>query len=118
MRQGVRVPASSSLVIEPLSLFGPKFIDLRPGSGEGTGPYLADGATIRQTTDPQELTDIAQPTYNLLNAIDPKDAATLLHTFSAGLDGRGPALAGTLDNASKLLDLSTSNTANLKSLIG
>jgi len=118
MDRGVKVPASSSLTIEPLSIFGPKFIDLRPGSGEGTGPYLAAGATISQTKDPQELTDIAQPTYDLLNAIDPKDAATLLHTFASGLDGRGQALAGTVDNAATLLDLSVRNTANLKTLIG
>ncbi len=118
LNHGVKAPQTSSLAIEPLSIFGPKFIDLRPGAGEGTGPYLADGSTIGQTVDPQELTDIAQPTYNLLNAINPQDAATLLHTFSAGLDGRGPALAGTIDNAAKLLDLSSANSANLKTLIG
>jgi len=118
LNHGIKAPTTSSLSIQPLSIFGPKFIDLDPGTEEGTGPYLADGATIAKTTDPQELTDIAQPTYNLLNAIEPQDVATLLQTFSAGLDGRGPALAGTLDNAAALLDLTTKDAGNLKSLIG
>jgi phospholipid/cholesterol/gamma-HCH transport system substrate-binding protein len=118
LNDGIKAPTTSSLSIQPLSIFGPKFIDLDPGTEEGTGPYLADGARVAKTTDPQELTDIAQPTYDLLNAIEPQDVATLLETFSHGLDGRGPALAGTLDNTAALLDLSTKDAGNLKSLIG
>jgi phospholipid/cholesterol/gamma-HCH transport system substrate-binding protein len=115
---GVRVPATTSLAIQPLSVFGPKFVDLEPGSGEGTGPFLADGATITRTRDPQELTDIVQPSYDLLKAVDPGDVATILHTLSAGLNGRGEELSRTLDNASKLLDVSVRNASNLKTLIG
>jgi phospholipid/cholesterol/gamma-HCH transport system substrate-binding protein len=117
LNHGVRAPRTTVAVIEPLSVFGPKFVNLDPGSGEGVGPYLADGATIGRTEDPQELTDLATPTYDLLNAVDPQDLATLLQTFSSGLNGRGQQLSDTIDNAAKLLDLSTRNTANLKKLI-
>lgn len=118
LNSGVKAPQSTVAAIEPLSVFGPKFVNLEPGSGESTGPYLADGASIAQTRDPQELTDIAAPTYNLLNAVQPQDLATILTTFSEGLNGRGKELGDTIDNAGKLLDLSASNTANLKALIG
>ncbi|MCW2888411.1 MAG: phospholipid/cholesterol/gamma-HCH transport system substrate-binding protein [Streptosporangiaceae bacterium] len=117
LNHGIRAPRSTVAAIEPLSVFGPKFVNLEPGSGENVGPYLADGATIGRTQDPQELTDIAAPTYNLLSAVDPQDLATLLQTFSGGLNGRGPQLSNTIDNAAKLLDLSARNSGNLKTLI-
>jgi phospholipid/cholesterol/gamma-HCH transport system substrate-binding protein len=118
LNHGIKAPQSTVAAIEPLSVFGPKFVNLEPGSGENVGPYLADGATIGRTQDPQELTDIAAPTYDLLNAVDPQDLATVLQTFSEGVNGRGQELANTIDNAGKLLDLSTRNTTNLKTLIG
>jgi phospholipid/cholesterol/gamma-HCH transport system substrate-binding protein len=114
---GVHVPVTASLAIQPLSVFGPKYIDLEPGSGEGTGPYLRDGATVASTSDPQELTDIIQPAYALLNAVSPDDLNTILHTFSTGMTGRGQELGDTIDSAAKLLDLSEQNTQNLKALI-
>lgn len=115
--RGIKAPVTSSAAIEPLSIFGPKFIDLRPGADEGAGPYLADGAAIAQTQDLQDLTDIATPTYKLLGSVAPHDLATLLHTFSQGLNGRGQGLANTVDNAAALLNLSAQNTQNLKTLI-
>ncbi|MGI8332959.1 MlaD family protein [Actinomadura scrupuli] len=118
LNRGIKAPQSTVAVIEPLSVFGPKFVNLEPGSGENVGPYLADGGVIGQTRDPQELSDIAEPTYNLLGAVDPADLTTLLQTFSSGLNGRGPQLAATIDNAAKLLDLSERNSGNLKTLIG
>jgi phospholipid/cholesterol/gamma-HCH transport system substrate-binding protein len=114
---GVKAPTTTTAVIQPLSIFGPKFIDLQPGSEEDTGPYLANGAAVPHTQGLQDLTDIATPTYNLLGAVTPQDLATLLTTFSQGIDGRGQALAQTLDNAAKLLDLSTRDTAQLRTLI-
>jgi phospholipid/cholesterol/gamma-HCH transport system substrate-binding protein len=116
--RGIKVPDTASLAIEPVSVFGPKYIDLRPGAGERTGPYLPSGATVARTSDPQELTDIIQPTYELLNALDPADLNAILHTFAQGVNGRGPELADTIDNAAKLLNLSVRNTQNLKALIG
>lgn len=116
--KGVRMPASSSLAIQPLSIFGPKFIDLQPGAGEGAGPYLPVGTTVTRTRVPPELSDMAEPGYQLLSAIDPDDVTTLLRTFSQGLDGRGPQLARTIDDSAKLLEVSTRNIRNLRTLIG
>ena len=46
VQPGVRLPSSTVAAVEPASVFGPKFVDLRPGAGEATGPYLAAGAVI------------------------------------------------------------------------
>lgn len=116
--KGVRMPASSSLAIQPLSIFGPKFIDLEPGAGEVSGPYLAAGATVTRTRVPPELSDMAGPAHELLSAIDPNDVTTILRTFSQGLDGRGPQLAKTIDDSATLLSVSTENIRNLRTLLG
>lgn len=102
---GVRLPTTTMVSIEPSSVFGPKDVDLDLGTGETTGPYLADNATIKQTKDPQELSDTAWPLYRLTGAIDPTELAGVVHTFSQGLQGEGPALHRTVGNAATLVDL-------------
>lgn len=102
---GVRIPVTTVAGIEPSSVFGPKDITLDLGAGETTGPYLPDNAVIQQTKDPQELSDTAWPLYKLTGAINPEELAGILHTFSQGLQGEGPALHRTVANASTLVDL-------------
>jgi phospholipid/cholesterol/gamma-HCH transport system substrate-binding protein len=114
---GVHAPVTSEAAVVPLSVFGPKYLDLRPGQGEGKGPYLHDGGTIAKTTDPQELTDVAAPTVRLLDAMNPRDVATIMTTLG-GLDGRGQELGGLLDDSAKLLGLTARRRADLERLIG
>jgi phospholipid/cholesterol/gamma-HCH transport system substrate-binding protein len=115
--QGVKVPATATAAIQPLSVFGPKFVELDPGTGETTGPYLADGGTVARTQDPQELADIAKPADRLLGAVAPEDLAAILHTLDQGVSGRGQELSDTIDNAGRLLDLGSQNIAQLRHLI-
>ncbi|MDX6741476.1 MCE family protein [Actinocorallia sp. A-T 12471] len=114
---GVKAPTDSVAAIMPLSIFGPKYIDLRPGPGESTGPYLADGATVRQTRDPEDLTDAAEPAKRLLQAIGPDDLATILSTLGKGLDGRGTELAGLVDDSSALLGLMVRRKRSIEGLL-
>ncbi|MBO2447686.1 MCE family protein [Actinomadura barringtoniae] len=113
---GVRAPASTEAAVVPLSVFGPKYIDLRPGQGEGTGPYLADGGTIAKTQDPQELTDVAEPTTRLFDALNPRDIATIM-TALGGIDGRGQEMSRLMDDSSKLLGLGARRSADLGAVL-
>jgi phospholipid/cholesterol/gamma-HCH transport system substrate-binding protein len=97
---GVKIPTTAVVSVEPASVFGPKDIDIDLGSGEGAGPYFADNAQIKQTRDPQELSDTAWPLYRLTGAINPEEVSALVHTFSQGLQGEGPALHRTVGNFS------------------
>lgn len=115
--KGIRVPVTSEAAVAPLSVFGPKYIDLRPGPNEGSGPYLTDGGTIAKTTDPQELTDIAGPTVDLLDALGPRDMATILRALGVGLNGRGTELAGLIDDSAKLLALTARRGDDIGRLI-
>jgi phospholipid/cholesterol/gamma-HCH transport system substrate-binding protein len=112
--RGVKVPRTASAGIEPVSVFGPKDLTLDLGAGEGRGPYLPSGGNIAKTTDPQELSDTAWPAYRLTSALNPEEIATVLQTFSAGLNGRGPALRRTIDNASTVVDVAYRNRAALR----
>jgi phospholipid/cholesterol/gamma-HCH transport system substrate-binding protein len=118
LNKGVKAPVTTTAVVQPLSVFGPKFIDLVPGSGERTGPYLADGAAVTKTQDPQDLAISARPADRLLGAVDPQDVAAILRSLSRGVSGRGQELSDTIGNAGRLLDLSSQNITNLRQLIG
>ncbi|MFD0689518.1 MCE family protein [Actinomadura fibrosa] len=115
--RGVKAPAGSEAAVVPLSVFGPKYIDLRPGTGEGTGPFLPDGATIAKTADPQELTDVAAPAVHLFDAIAPQDLATILDTLNGGLDGRGEEVGGLIDDSAKLLNATAGRSGDLGRLV-
>lgn len=95
---GFRVPATAVASIEPASVFGPKFVNLVPGSGETDGPFLADGALITRTSDPTDLSHLISDVSGAVEAIDPTEVATLVHTIADGLAGQGPALRRILEN--------------------
>jgi phospholipid/cholesterol/gamma-HCH transport system substrate-binding protein len=115
--KGVKVARTATARIEPVSVFGPKDVDLVPGAGETTGPYLDDGARIAHTKDPQDLSETAWPAYELTKAINPDELATIVHTFAAGLSGEGPALRRTIANGTKVIDAAHANRAVIRSLI-
>ncbi|SEG08844.1 phospholipid/cholesterol/gamma-HCH transport system substrate-binding protein [Thermomonospora echinospora] len=102
---GVRVPTSATASIEPASAFGPKFVDLVPGAGERGGPYLASGATIARTSDPQDLSDLLSDADATLRAVDATEVATIVRTLAQGLNGQGGRLRATIDHTSTLMDV-------------
>jgi phospholipid/cholesterol/gamma-HCH transport system substrate-binding protein len=102
---GTRIAATTTASIEPLSVFGPAFINLHPGTGERSGPFLRDGDHVRKTTAPLEFTDVLDQVDDVLDAVDPKDLSTIFHTFGESVAGLGPNLRRTLDSTSTLVDL-------------
>ncbi|MFG1702012.1 MlaD family protein [Nonomuraea sp. M3C6] len=96
---GVRVPQSTVASVEPTSVFGPKFINLKLGSGETTGPYLAAGAVITDTEEPLDLSDTLGAAYRGLDAVDPREVTVIVHTLAKGLDGEGENLRELIGDA-------------------
>lgn len=95
----VKVPQTSTAAIEPTSVFGPKFVNLKLGTGEGVGPFLASGAVILDTEEPLDLSDSLGDLYNGLDAVDPKEVTVIVHTLAKGLDGNGEKLRELIDDA-------------------
>jgi phospholipid/cholesterol/gamma-HCH transport system substrate-binding protein len=102
---GMRVPDTVTASIEPASAFGPKFVDLLPGTHEGAGPYLASGAVIARTSDPEDLSDLLADADRQLGAVAPEDVYTIVHTVAQGLNGQGAKLAATIDQTGVLLNV-------------
>jgi phospholipid/cholesterol/gamma-HCH transport system substrate-binding protein len=100
----VEVPATATAIIRPISIFGPKYIDLVPGNGEGDGPFLGDGDEIAHTRSALELSEILGNADRLLSAVDPQDMTTVLHTFAEGVDGLGQELSDSVTNGQTVLD--------------
>src|SRR5690606_13473461 len=88
----VRITRDAVASIEPVSVFGPKDLAVDLGATAEKGPFLEEGGTVARTEDPEEPADAAWPAYRLTGALDPQDLSALLHTFSEGLRGQGPAL--------------------------
>lgn len=95
----VKVPQTATAAIEPSSVFGPKFVNLKLGAGEGSGPYLASGAVILDTEEPLDLSDSLGDLYRGLDAVDPKEVTVIVHTLAKGLEGKGVKLRELIDDA-------------------
>jgi phospholipid/cholesterol/gamma-HCH transport system substrate-binding protein len=113
----VDVPDTAVAVIRPISIFGPKFIDLIPGPGEGEGPYLEDGDEITRTQSALELEDILGNASDLLEAVDPQDMTTVLHTFAQGVDGLDEEMAASITNGQTVLNAMMASSEDRNQLL-
>lgn len=111
------VPTSSVAAIRPISIFGPKFVDLVPGEGEGEGPYYGDGDQIEQTETALELSDVLANANDLLEAIDPEDLTVILRTFADGVDGLEVPLGTSITDGQALLDATIASTGDRRDLL-
>ncbi len=104
-------------MIRPISIFGPKFIDLIPGSGEGEGPFLADGDEIERTRPALELGDILGEASELLEAVDAQDVTTVLHTLAEGVDGLDQEMSDSITNGQVVLDSMVASSDDRNALL-
>ena len=84
------VPADAHAVIDLKTLLGDKFVDLR--FDEYAGPFLEGGETIPGDVGP-ELEDVLASGVEVLAAVDPEDAATVVHSLATGARGHGDDVA-------------------------
>jgi phospholipid/cholesterol/gamma-HCH transport system substrate-binding protein len=103
--RGIQVPDTVTASLEPESVFGPKFINLIPGTDEATGPFLADGAHISKTADGLDLTSLLGSADKLLSAIDPQDIAVIVDAVSQALGPSGEDIRGLIRNTGTLVDV-------------
>ena len=117
IEDGTRVPDTVAASAEPLSVFGPKFIKLDPGAHEGVGPYLRDGDRIVNASPPTEVTDVVTGAAHLLDALDPHDLATVIHTLAEATDGLGVELGRTVDNTAKVVGVLNARAGDIRQLL-
>jgi len=95
----VRIPLDATAAIEPLSVFGPKAVDIRPGPREVEGPFHPPGGTLGTVIAPTELAETLDGLADLLQTVDADDVATITSELGRGLDGLGGDLGASIDAA-------------------
>ncbi len=90
------IPANVDAAIVPKTLFGEKYVDLRPRA-ESSDDHLADDAVIEQSRTSVEIGALYSRLVPLLRAIKPAELAVTLGNLAQALDGRGEQLARTLN---------------------
>jgi len=100
MKPGTQISKSAQISVEPLSIFGPKYIRVEQGADEGTDRVYQKDETIGldHTTPNTEFTEVLGNATKLLQHIDPQELVTILRNVADGVAGLGPAFAATLDN--------------------
>ena len=101
----VRIPATASASIEPLSVFGPKFVRVDPGDDELTGPFLAAGGEIARTATAVELTEVLDRATAVFQTIDPQELVSIIDAVSEGVDGLGPGIGASIDATAALVGI-------------
>jgi phospholipid/cholesterol/gamma-HCH transport system substrate-binding protein len=117
MKPDSKVADTAVASIEPLSIFGPKYVNIQQGAHELTGGYLATGAAIKQTTAPLEFTETLAKATALFSKIDTKELITVLHAVADGVSGMGPNIASTIDNTKTLTDVIAKHTGDTDKLL-
>lgn len=116
---GVDVPADAFASIEPLSVFGPKFIRVDPGPAELSGPFLGEGDTflVDHTAVAAELTSILAEATELFEHIDTDEVIAIFDAVSEGITGLGPELGRTIDSGAALARVGADHTDDLRAFL-
>lgn len=115
---GVEIARTTQASIEPLSIFGPKFVNLRQGDDELTGPYFAEGETITDTRNAPEFTLVLGDASDLLEYVEPSDVTTVIHTLAQSFAGLGDTFGDTFDRIATIVDIAEANTPEFQQFLG
>ncbi|HPU13730.1 MAG TPA: MCE family protein [Aeromicrobium sp.] len=96
------IPANVEAYIVPKTLFGEKFVELRPGA-VSTGKSIQAGDKIVQGELPSEVEELLVDLDPLLTALNPKDLSLTLTAVSGALSGNGESVGTTLTTLSAYL---------------
>ncbi len=95
----IRIPLDATATIEPLSVFGPKFVDVRPGEHEVNGPFRTPGSSMGSIVAPTELSDTLDAVSTLLDSVNADDLSTVVSELARGVDGLGDQIGSSIDAA-------------------
>lgn len=105
IREGIGVPAAAEARIEPLSVFGPKFVDVDPSAGTPDGKMLEPGDEFARATTGTDLTDVLDEAGTLFEAVDATDLVTIVSETARALAGRGETLGRGIDAGAELAEV-------------
>ncbi|MEY2451719.1 MAG: phospholipid/cholesterol/gamma-HCH transport system substrate-binding protein [Acidimicrobiaceae bacterium] len=123
------IPESATATIRAKTLFGEKFVDIAPGTGEASGPfYPRTGALLDRcdksaqpehtcTTGGFELEKVLGDAYPLLKKINPAELMTVIHTLAEAGRDLGPNINRQIVNSEKVLDVNAAHDADTRQFL-
>ena len=117
IREGFRLPADTRAVVRAKSLVGQRYVDLQfePGA---TDQLLADGERIEHTVAGPAVLPILGDAHRVLEAVDPRDVATVFSTLGDAAAGQGETFGQALEDAEVLTDLFVDHEPQVRALFG
>ncbi|GAT64705.1 virulence factor Mce [Planomonospora sphaerica] len=94
VEDGHRVPEGTSAVVAKTSILGENYVELRLPEGDGaadmsTGPFLADGAEIAETSVEPDIEQVTERAGPLIDALGAQDVNAILDAAATGIGGKG-----------------------------
>lgn len=105
IRDGVKIPTTAEARIEPLSVFGPKYINMITDGAEADAPVLPSGGELAKATTGAELTDVLDEAGGLFSAVNTNDLVTIVAETSRALVGQGDTLGRGIDAGAALSEV-------------
>jgi phospholipid/cholesterol/gamma-HCH transport system substrate-binding protein len=115
---GVQIPDTAVASIEPLSVFGPKFVRIDPGAHEQSGPYLRPDDVITDTHTSVELVDTLDNATRLLDEVNPGELASILTAVAESVDGMGAEIGSSIDDTGQLLAIGAAHASDIEQFLG
>jgi phospholipid/cholesterol/gamma-HCH transport system substrate-binding protein len=96
------IPANVEAQISAPTVFGAKYIDLRP-PGNPTRTRLASGAVLKTDNVSIEANSVLKDLITVLNQIDPAKINSVLSALAEGFRGKGPAIGQAITDFNQVL---------------
>lgn len=86
-----RVPEGTTATVAKTSVLGENYVQLTPPEGKdlSTGPFMADGATIVETSVEPDIEQVTEKAGPLIEAIGAQDVNAILDAASTAFAGKG-----------------------------
>ncbi|WP_299577223.1 MlaD family protein [uncultured Williamsia sp.] len=117
IRDGVQIPRGTVANLRSATPLGDVFVALEEPAGASSGPALAPGSVIRQTSSAATIEDVLSRSALLVNGGAIRDLARTLNGLGRRIGGRGDALGDLIAQSTRLVDDLAARTNSIQAAI-
>jgi len=114
-----RVPAGSTATVAKTSVLGENYVRLTPPPGKdlSTGPFLAGGATITETSVEPDIEQVTERAGPLIEALGAQDVNAILDAASTAFAGKGGEVNQLIERTAEVTDTYAAARADLATTV-
>ncbi|WP_431893479.1 MCE family protein [Nonomuraea sp. bgisy101] len=119
IQQDKRIPVGTSATVAKTSILGENYVLLKPPKGKDltTGPFLAGGATITDTSVEADIEQVTAKAGPLIEALGAQDVNAILDAASTAFEGKGDDLNKLIRQTAQVTDSYAAARADIASTI-